>query len=213
MLLRQGSRLTTNATGTATGGNITLSSPLIVGLENSDISANAVEGNGGNIRLVTQGLVGLALRDHLTPESDITASSELGVDGTVKIESPITDANSGLTQLPENLEDTSNQVVAGCAAQSGNQFASTGRGGLPDNPTAQFSGNRPWQDTRTLTSHAMTSRAAAASPVSEQAEVELVEAQSWQVNAAGNIELMAANATRPQAVTCLRQIAPERQLL
>ena len=202
VLMRQGSRLTTNATGTATGGNITLNSPLIVGLENSDISANAIEGNGGNIRLVTQGIIGLALRDRLTPESDITASSELGVDGTVKIESPVTDANSGLAQLPENLEDTSNQVVAGCAAQSGNQFASTGRGGLPDNPAAQLSSNRLWQDMRSLTSPTV-----AAIPLRNQAKVELVEAQSWQINKAGDVELMTANAINRPAATCLEKIA------
>ena len=202
LLLRQGSTLTTDAIGTATGGNITLSSPLVVGLENSDISANAVEGNGGNIQLMTQGLVGLAFRDRLTPKSDITASSELGVNGTVKIESPNTDADSGLVQLPDNLEDTSNQVVAGCAAQSGNQFASTGRGGLPGNPTAQLSGNRLWQDVRFF---ALEGTAISNTAIGNDVESELVEAQSWQVNTAGNVELMTAHALSSQSNHCLEK--------
>lgn len=207
LLLRQGSHLTTNATGTATGGNITLSAPLIVGSENSDISANAVEGDGGSIRLVTQGLIGLAFRDRLTPESDITASSELGVNGTVQIESPNVDADGGLVQLPDNLEDTSNQVVAGCAAQSANQFASTGRGGLPGNPTAQFSGNRLWQDTRSLTSGGVV---VSRNTGDENTEIELVEAQNWQVNAAGEVELMTASLLSHQANSCLEQKMAQR---
>jgi large exoprotein involved in heme utilization and adhesion len=31
------------------GGNITINAPVIAGFENSDIIANAVQGNGGNI--------------------------------------------------------------------------------------------------------------------------------------------------------------------
>ena len=200
LLMRGGSQLTTNAQGTATGGNITLDSPLIIGLENSDISANAVEGDGGNIRLITQGLIGLEFRDRLTPESDITASSEFGVNGTVQIESPNVDADSGLVQLPDNLEDTSNQVVAGCAAQSDSQFASTGRGGLPGNPTAQLSGNRLWQDTRSLVS---AGTAISNSAIDGDVGIELVEAQSWQMNAAGEVELMTASTLSHQANRCL----------
>ncbi|MGB3299378.1 MAG: S-layer family protein, partial [Phormidesmis sp.] len=160
-LLRQGSRITTNATGTATGGNIGLKAPLIIGLENSDISANAIAGNGGNIQLTTQGLIGLAFREQLTPQSDITASSELGVSGTVTIESPSVEADSGLVQLPENLSDESNQIVAGCAAQNNNQFVSTGRGGLSNNPLQQLTSNQPWQDMRAIASTFPTSNESA----------------------------------------------------
>lgn len=204
LLLRQGSRITTNATETATGGNITIDSPVIVGAENSDISANAISGDGGRIRLITQSLVGLKVRDRLTSSSDITASSEQGVSGTVQIESPDVETDSGLAQLPENLEDASNQVAAGCAARADNQFLSTGRGGLPGDPTAQLRGNRLWSDMRSLTAEGTTLLSRVAE---EKAAVELVEAQNWQVNAAGDVELMTASAIAYQAESCLEKVA------
>ena len=37
---------------------------------------------GGNINITTQGIFGLEFREELTPESDITASSKFGVNGT-----------------------------------------------------------------------------------------------------------------------------------
>lgn len=200
LLLRQGSRITTNATETATGGNITIGAPIIVGAENSDISANAISGDGGRIQLTTRSLVGLEYRDRLTEKSDITASSELGASGIVQIESPNVDTDDGLVALPESLEDTNNQIAAGCIAQS-NQFASTGRGGLPGNPMGQFSGNRLWQDTR---SH-LSEGAVILSNISNDDENELVEAQSWQMNAMGEVELMTASALSHQASSCLEK--------
>ena len=206
LLLRQGSAITTNATETATGGNITLSAPIIVGFENSDISANAIEGDGGRIKLVTNSLLGLKFRDELTDQSDITASSELGVSGTIELESPSIEADSGLVELPENLEDASNQVSASCAAQTDNQFASTGRGGLPNNPSNKLSRNRPWQDFRIAdggisdvsTSDIVTSAEPATAEV-------LQEAGQWQVNAGGDIELLASSAVENDHADCLEQ--------
>ncbi|MEL7246457.1 MAG: S-layer family protein, partial [Cyanobacteria bacterium J06573_2] len=85
LLLRRESLIESNATGTSEGGNITINSPVIAGFENSDIIANAVEGNGGNINITTQGIFGLEFSEQLTSESDITASSEFGINGTVDI--------------------------------------------------------------------------------------------------------------------------------
>ncbi|MFB2982216.1 filamentous hemagglutinin N-terminal domain-containing protein, partial [Microseira sp. BLCC-F43] len=115
LILRGGSSLTANATGASTGGNITLDSPTIVGLENSDIIANAVGGNGGNIQINTQSIFGLANRPQLTPTSDITASSQFGLSGTVTITNPEVDTHSFLVELPQNLLDTSEQITTGCA--------------------------------------------------------------------------------------------------
>ena len=214
LLLRNGSRLSANATETATGGNITLSAPLIIGTDNSDISANAVEGDGGNIRLITQGLVGLAFRDQLTPKSDITASSELGVSGSVDIESPNTTADSGLVQLPENLEDASSQVVASCATQEGNQFISSGRGGLPQSSLGLSSSTQTWNDFRSIenlmsaNAHNIQSESAIAPQTSSlpqtpsqeihQPVPPLQEASAWQISATGNVELVAAIAIDEQ---------------
>lgn len=215
LLLREGSKITTNATGTATGGNIRLNAPLIIGLENSDISANAIEGDGGNIRLMTQGLIGLAFREQLTPESDITASSKLGVSGTVTIESPNVEADSGLVQLPENLSDESSQIVAGCAAQNNSQFVSTGRGGLPNNPLQLLTSNQPWQDMRAIANIAslsnesadrLTGEAISSERDSDSVQAaELKEASEWQLTATGEIELLAAHSVENKESGCLAQ--------
>jgi large exoprotein involved in heme utilization and adhesion len=47
----------TEAKGTGSGGNITIAAPVILGLENSDISANAEQGQGGNIQITSEGAI------------------------------------------------------------------------------------------------------------------------------------------------------------
>jgi filamentous hemagglutinin family protein len=82
------SQILASAGGLGNGGNVTISSDTILGLNNSDITANAFEGNGGNIEISATAIVGLESRASLTELSDITADSELGIDGTVTINSP-----------------------------------------------------------------------------------------------------------------------------
>jgi len=81
---RRDAFISTNATGTATGGNITINADTIASLLDSDISANAIQGAGGNIFIATSGIF-------LSRDSEITATSEFGVTGTVTISNP--DAN------------------------------------------------------------------------------------------------------------------------
>ena len=65
--MENNSLISAKASGTANGGNITInnSKGLIIGLpsENSDIIANANQGNGGNINITTQNIFGLVSRD------------------------------------------------------------------------------------------------------------------------------------------------------
>ena len=49
LILRNNSLIDSEALGTGNGGNIAINSPVIAGFENSDIIANAIQGNGGNI--------------------------------------------------------------------------------------------------------------------------------------------------------------------
>ncbi|MEO1430481.1 MAG: filamentous hemagglutinin N-terminal domain-containing protein [Cyanobacteria bacterium J06633_8] len=149
LILRNNSSINTEADGTGNGGNITINSPVILGLENSDIIANAVEGNGGNINITTQGIFGLEFRDRLTPDSDITASSETGVNGTVEINNITIDPNSGLVELP-TLKEQSQQIAAGCSSNNESSFVATGRGGMPQNPTEYVDLNPTWSDIRDL---------------------------------------------------------------
>lgn len=82
----------------------------IVGLENSNITANAFEGRGGNIQISTQGLF-------LSPDSQITASSERGIDGVVEIRTPDLELQNSLTQLASNFISADRVVAGSCLAR------------------------------------------------------------------------------------------------
>ncbi|TYQ28624.1 filamentous hemagglutinin N-terminal domain-containing protein [Pseudanabaena sp. UWO311] len=145
LLLRYGSQISTTA-GTAlsggNGGNITINAGFIVGVkgENSDIFANAFTGNGGNVNITTNGIYGLEFRPSLTTLSDITASSQFGLQGSVLVTTPGIDPSRGLTTLPLNLADPSKQVNQSCAiggklANRNNSFTISGKGGVPKSPS------------------------------------------------------------------------------
>ena len=149
--LRHRSQITAEARGSGNGGNLTFNTDTIVALENSDIIANAVAGRGGNIRISTSGIFGTEFRPQLTPESDITASSQFGVSGTVTIVNPDVDPSSAFIELPENVIDPDRQIVSGCDVGESNSFTLTGRGGLPDDPTQTILGNTVWKDWQNYT--------------------------------------------------------------
>ncbi|MEA5504191.1 S-layer family protein [Halotia wernerae UHCC 0503] len=203
LLLRRESRINAEAEGTGNGGNIVIKAPVIVGLANSDIVANAVAGNGGNIDVTTQGIFGLKYRDQLTPKSDITASSQFGVNGTVDINNFGIDPNSGLVELPANITDSSQQIATGCSENQDSRFVATGRGGVPQNPTQDVRSDRTWSDTRDISAYRKTGPATAQIPQSPEV---LVQATGWHRNAQGKIELVAADKSSTHqmqpALTC-----------
>lgn len=88
LILSNQSNVTASAGGFGNGGNINITTDTLLGLENSDITANAVYGNGGNITINSSYLFGLAPQAKLSPQSDITASSEFGLDGKVEVIAP-----------------------------------------------------------------------------------------------------------------------------
>ncbi|MGI0493636.1 filamentous hemagglutinin N-terminal domain-containing protein [Alkalinema pantanalense CENA528] len=189
LLMRYGSFINATAGGQGNGGNITLSAPVIVGLENSDIIANAFRGRGGNINITTQGILGLKFRDRLTPENDITASSEFGVSGNVQVNTIGTDLNAGLTELPANISDPSQKIATGCATTQGSQFIATGRGGLPQNPNQEVQNNRTWKDLRDLSAY--RNKSATVALVAAEPP-RLVQASGFQRKADGTIALVAS---------------------
>ena len=80
------------------GGNITIDSPTgNVIVDQSQIIADAVLGDGGDISVTARGFLA-------SPDSIISASSEFGVAGNIEIASPATDIAGSLVQLPESLE-------------------------------------------------------------------------------------------------------------
>lgn len=203
LLLRDRSSITTTAGGTGNGGNITIQVPVIIGLENSDIVANAIQGRGGNINITTEALLGLQYRDRLTADNDITASSEFGLSGTVQVNNFGVDPNNGLTELATNLVDANQQVAEGCSTHQGSSFVFTGRGGIPQNPTEQVSFDRPWVDLRDLVIKGR-------STVSFTQSEPLLEATSWYRNAqTGKIELIAAQTVQSSSRSACPEIAPE----
>ncbi|MEM9807867.1 MAG: S-layer family protein [Cyanobacteria bacterium P01_D01_bin.56] len=188
LLMRRGSRIATDAIGMATGGNIRLTVPVLVGLENSDIVANAVNGDGGSVGITTQGILGFALRNQLTLNSDITASSEFGINGTVEINSFGTNFDANLVKLQTELFDASDQVVQGCGAEGRSEFVVTGRGGVPIPPNTPLRVESTWSDTRDMSQFSNDVRLFDAL-VSKPDR--LAEAMTWRTNAAGNVELIA----------------------
>jgi filamentous hemagglutinin family protein len=189
LLMRHNSLISATAAGTGNGGNLSINAPVIVGLENSDIIANAVQGNGGNINISTQGLFGLKYRAQLTPESDITASSQFGINGTVNINNFGVDPDSGLVELPENVTDPSQKIATGCAGSEGSRFVATERGGIAQNPTQQIGSDRTWSDIRDLSAYRKTGNTTAQIPTDPEV---LVQATSWYRNAQGKIEFNTA---------------------
>ncbi|MDF5733381.1 MAG: filamentous hemagglutinin N-terminal domain-containing protein [Rhizonema sp. PD38] len=144
--MRHQSLISAQANGSGNGGNITINAKdgfvFAVPLENSNIVANANFGNGGNIKITTQGIYGLQYRPKLTELSDINASSQFGVNGTVQINTSDIDPTQGLINLPSVPVDP--KVAQGCtagASQNQNKFVITGRGGLPLNPREAFNNN------------------------------------------------------------------------
>jgi filamentous hemagglutinin family protein len=143
--LRRNSSISTNAIGTATGGNITIATPTLAALENSDITANSVSNFGGLVNISAQGIFGTTNRDSQTAASDITASSELGAQfsGVVEINTPDVDPAQGLVSLPVSFAAENQLVASACAIDrniSSAKLLISGRGGLPIVPGAARSG-------------------------------------------------------------------------
>ncbi|MCJ8279318.1 MAG: S-layer family protein, partial [Rivularia sp. ALOHA_DT_140] len=188
--LRNQSQITATAGGIGNGGNITINSPVIAGFENSDIIANAVEGNGGNIDITTQGIFGLKFRDRVSFESDITASSQFGVNGSVKINNVNIDPSSGLTELPIKLSDSSQQISQGCSSGSDNSFIATGRGGIPQNPSQYLYSYQTWSDIRNLLVSPKRNNHTVEN-IPKLDKTTIVEATGFRRNKNGEIELVA----------------------
>jgi filamentous hemagglutinin family protein len=109
------------------GGNITIDNP-IVALDDSLISARAVEGAGGNITIS-----GFLFQ---SPLSLITASSKLNADGTLNLK-PETNISGSITVLPELLLNASEHLSDRCVTRSEenkNSFVIKSKGGVPLGP-------------------------------------------------------------------------------
>jgi filamentous hemagglutinin family protein len=137
--LRQAGAISATAGGTGNGGNLNLSAATIIALENSDITANAITGRGGNVEITTQGLFGATLRSSLTPASDITASSNFGLAGSIVLETPNLSNQQSAVILSSQPLNPEILVQSNCHQQPRGQFTITGRSGQPLNPISVYS--------------------------------------------------------------------------
>ncbi|MEM9089342.1 MAG: filamentous hemagglutinin N-terminal domain-containing protein [Cyanobacteria bacterium P01_F01_bin.53] len=196
------------------GGNIEIGTRFIVAptLENSDITANALEGSGGNVTIQANALLGIAFRDFLTPLSDITASSQFGLAGSVTIDEYgfSNDLAPEATRLSAALADPTDRLIVGCLLDEDAHFVVTGRGGIPANPSEILNQGLIWQDPRgsgegsTPDNSTQENSVNEAPPESDNISrpsstpAELTEAQGWQINEQGNVELFSTSNTPPQ---------------
>ncbi len=125
------SQLSTSVKGgpNTSGGNILLD-PAVVTMQNSQVLAQAVEGQGGNISIIA----GTFLAD---PSSVVSASSQFGLSGAVSIQSPVSSLSNTLATLPQRPLQAQPLAQQRCAAQAYGQLSSfvvEGRDTLPSEP-------------------------------------------------------------------------------
>jgi filamentous hemagglutinin family protein len=115
--------------GSGSGGNISID-PTVVVLQNSQVRANAVFGNGGNITITTP----LFFADQT---SIVDASSQFGVNGTVTIQSPTSNLAGTVASLPSSMRQAQSLQTGRCAALANSQsssFVVAGRETVPAEP-------------------------------------------------------------------------------
>ncbi|MBC6431697.1 filamentous hemagglutinin N-terminal domain-containing protein [Nostoc sp. HG1] len=208
LLMRQGSEISTTAGSGqqgGDGGNIQVNIPngFIVAVpgEDSDISANAFTGRGGRVDITAKGIFGIQPRSNPTSLSDITASSQFGINGTVELNTPDIDPNSGLVNLPTVPVDT--QLAQTCTAGSAvtkSSFTITGRGGLPPNPGEALSADAVQVDLVSLKPEVgkPSTPAVSINPINPT-PTRIVEATGWAIAANGDIILTSSAPITPHS--------------
>ena len=179
------------------GGNIGINSDFIVGFPTQEqyrITANAFEGNGGKIDITTNAIFGAEF-------FDISASSELGLEGEISINTPDINPLQGLDNLPTEVVDASQLIAKRCLAGEGetaeqqSEFTITGRGGLPTNPNESLRGDAilspEWVSLDSEIEEERRKRKA-----DEQTSIvppQIVQATGWVIRPDGKISLTAHN--------------------
>jgi filamentous hemagglutinin family protein len=110
LLLANGKITTSVQGGSGHGGDIEIAAKDVA-MNHSIIKANAYEGDGGNIHIVSEVFI-------QSQDSIVEASSEKGIDGIIEIESPDTDPSSGLVSLSSNFLDASQWMKSSCDKRS-----------------------------------------------------------------------------------------------
>jgi filamentous hemagglutinin family protein len=118
--------------GSGNGGNLKLSPKFII-LENGKIIARAYEGDGGNMNITTTSIY----RFGDEAASPIDASSKLGVDGEITVNSPDTDISGQLLVLSTDMINAEEQMQPPCSsrlAENLSSFVVAPNEGVPNMP-------------------------------------------------------------------------------
>lgn len=198
------------------GGNILITANFVVAnsMGNSDITANAFSGSGGNVRLIVgEQIIGLTPRSRSDleillepnnpleasrlPSNDITAISQQNpsLDGQVIINAPDTEPKQQVVELPTELvtPELSQHCTLG-RHSTGSRFVHTGRGGLPPRPRDPLAGSYVWQDLRLSEIDGTMAPLQPPSPLpsttARNDRGSFVEAQGWNTDAEGHVHLV-----------------------
>lgn len=197
IIMRYNSEISTEASGTGNGGNMTIDTGGIIFAilsENSDVVANAFQGRGGNILAKARGVYGFRrFENRRTLESDFTASSQVGIDGVVDI-----DVRNEPQAIPLPERVVTAEIEQACQANQGqkqNEFIITGRGGLPDNPSGTLSSDAVWTDWREPGVENRIQSEESVTNQSQTSQPPIVEANGWMINDNGKVVLIATAPT------------------
>ena len=204
LLLRDGSLISAEASEQGNGGNVNISTQFLVAFpqQDSNISANASQGDGGNVDITARRIYGIQFRQTTTNLSDITASSDFGLSGTVTINQPDVEPERGVIELPEEVVDQAELVAQNaCQLSGGSQFAATGRGGLPATPNDAISSDNVRVDLvePVPSSTSNTSIDIDSLSLDEQGKP-IIPAQGWIFTDDGKVLLVAYNPAESQRV-------------
>ncbi|MFM2313153.1 MAG: hypothetical protein RLZZ04_2429 [Cyanobacteriota bacterium] len=135
--------ISAEAFNNSNGGNLKIDADVIIAFpgKDSNIFASAEQGNGGNITINTESVLGIEERTLNNSTNDINASSEFDLDGRVNINTSDINPLQGATELPSNVVEAKQTTDQTCSAnreeKANNGLAIAGRGGVhpaPDTP-------------------------------------------------------------------------------
>ena len=195
LLLRNQSKISTDAQESATGGNITIDARdgFIVAFpqEDSDITANAVFGDGGRVNIEALEIFGIEPRFSLTPMSDITASSEFGISGNVVLNSQDLNPTENSPQLSQAFNPS--PLAQGCSTANNtpSSFVNLGQGGLNTQTDNSLVARNILGDVKLPQQW-----------VDREVSKNVVEAQKWAINNRGNVVLLTEDTSSSANVAC-----------
>ena len=115
--------------GAGKGGDVEAQSKFVI-MNHGDITANADEGDGGAIFIRTENFL-------KSSDSSVTAASNRGNEGNVRIEAPDVDISGGLIILPGTVLDAARWMKTPCTSRTGedvSRFVIIGKDAMPTAP-------------------------------------------------------------------------------